>query len=161
MKKKTRRRHPSWPPYEQLVQRDGVRGNQIGRAGEIRVVKAFHISGCPDWLVGCIRRGTEEEDRRKIDHVVFVRLDGEAGEIRIQVKTTVDPNRYNRPRSERAAEHGRYAKNNDPVRVYIHLSMSDAEVRAEIIRAIMPVYEEMLKEHRRREQTREPAAHPS
>ena len=97
----------------------GRRGQEIGRAGEKRVLKACEPSCMPSWWLH-MRRGTRREDTKEAtDHIIST----DVGEIRIDVKTSLHKNPNQFPeRNEKGV-----------AIVFVNLSWSDVEIRKRVI----------------------------
>ncbi|MDP3725572.1 MAG: hypothetical protein Q8R36_00065 [bacterium] len=97
----------------------GRRGQEIGEAGEVRVLKACERSFMPSWWLG-IRHGTFIEDTREAtDYIIST----DVGEIRIDIKTSLHKGPHQFPERNREGI----------AIVFVNLNESDAEVRKRVI----------------------------
>ncbi|MAG12845.1 hypothetical protein CL630_03480 [bacterium] len=104
------------------LQELGCIGNEVGAAGERRVIKVFDVLGMPEWMSKPIRRATQEEDARGVD--AFLITDVE--EIPIQIKTSLSKEGKELPKRN----------DRDIAIIYMNLNESDSELRRKIIRIV-------------------------
>ncbi|MEK7178780.1 MAG: hypothetical protein AAB727_00825 [Patescibacteria group bacterium] len=132
-RRRSKKRRQTEPSRGELLHKSGLIGQKIGRAGEVRVVKAFRALGPLPWIFGA-RHATDKEDAEGID--VFVKTD--VGEIPIQIKTSV--------LKDFTALREQYAQRKIPI-IHISLYESDDEIREMVVQVIQLIRQEILNKN--------------